>query len=480
MKRKMKKKTKPRIKENRLKEIFTPAVNTFLILVLFIFMFKFLISGFEIPSFPEIDIFPEKIKDKEIKFDGVGLEGGFAENKTIYNATINLDEGPITNIEFEEVNITNIDKLKIVDVAEKDANEGFIEVYSINPEEVEFKSARVKVKAKGDILYKCANWNFTTQECVVAEENCVQDPDESDSEICDSVGGWEKLMDIIPGREYIFVLTQNDPGFAEGSPSNGTADGGIVTGNGNHDLGSYTNSQIKDCSGGSCTDSNCWEVGFDNVDGWVEWNVTFYFNVSSLGIIGSQINNITLDWAGCWNGGTNNCDNGDNPEWDTTNDGFFEMHIYNGSAYESLTCVNNVGSECGTGSSYGGNSESIHLGDNSNAPSWGNADGYNEFKYVKTSGWTDGYINDSGFISIRFRTRGDSYGSQYDLWQEIDFVQLTIAYIENDPPTTPTSITCDGGSCNATFSNSVEVNCSGSTDADGDTITYVIDASLED
>lgn len=42
-------------------------------------------------------------------------------------------------------------------------------------------------------------------------------------------------------------------------------------------------------------------------------------------------------------------------------------------------------------------------------------------------------------------------------------------------PTTPTSISCNGGSCNATFYDSVNISCGGSTDAEGDTITYSID-----
>jgi len=44
----------------------------------------------------------------------------------------------------------------------------------------------------------------------------------------------------------------------------------------------------------------------------------------------------------------------------------------------------------------------------------------------------------------------------------------------NTEPTTPTNITCDGGSCSGNFSGTVELNASGSTDADGDTIIYEI------
>ena len=55
---------------------------------------------------------------------------------------------------------------------------------------------------------------------------------------------------------------------------------------------------------------------------------------------------------------------------------------------------------------------------------------------------------------------------------------IMLRLLTNQQPTTPTNITCNGGSCNNSFGQSITVNCSGSTDADNDTITYVIDAAL--
>ncbi|MBW8034680.1 MAG: hypothetical protein FVQ79_03235 [Planctomycetes bacterium] len=46
------------------------------------------------------------------------------------------------------------------------------------------------------------------------------------------------------------------------------------------------------------------------------------------------------------------------------------------------------------------------------------------------------------------------------------------------PPTTPTSMTFDGGDCNDTFVGDVEIECSGSTDANEDIITYSIEAFM--
>jgi len=48
----------------------------------------------------------------------------------------------------------------------------------------------------------------------------------------------------------------------------------------------------------------------------------------------------------------------------------------------------------------------------------------------------------------------------------------------NNPPTLPTSITCNGGSCDIEVNQSVELNCSGSIDAQSDIITYFLEGQL--
>lgn len=53
-------------------------------------------------------------------------------------------------------------------------------------------------------------------------------------------------------------------------------------------------------------------------------------------------------------------------------------------------------------------------------------------------------------------------------------------WIANSPPSEPQKIQCDGSdNCNITVNTGVEVNASGSTDQDGDSITYFVEASLE-
>jgi len=104
-------------------------------------------------------------------------------------------KGPVEKIVFKELNQSNPGRLGMADIDEKSSGlDDAVEVYSIDPTDLNFESAKVTAVAKGNILYKCKDWNFTEQKCY---------------------GSWIKLIDIVPGKEYSFVLTKDDPGFAE-------------------------------------------------------------------------------------------------------------------------------------------------------------------------------------------------------------------------------------------------------------------------
>ncbi|MBN1793057.1 DUF2341 domain-containing protein [Candidatus Woesearchaeota archaeon] len=92
--------------------------------------------------------------------------------------------------------------------------------------------------------------------------------------------------------------------------------------------------------------------------------------------------------------------------------------------------------------------------------------------------WTYQEINlgsYEGTINIRFRgTSGSSYTGD----MAIDDINVTGTY-KNDPPTTPTNIQCDGSdNCNITIQYSVVLNASGSTDPEGDEITYILETTF--
>ena len=71
------------------------------------------------------------------------------------------------------------------------------------------------------------------------------------------------------------------------------------------------------------------------------------------------------------------------------------------------------------------------------------------------------------------RTDGEqTHATEDTLWAVFE------SDLGNSPPTTPTNLNCNGGDCNISVDNSLEINSSGSIDPDGDNITYSIEASL--
>ncbi|KYK27375.1 hypothetical protein AYK26_03895 [Euryarchaeota archaeon SM23-78] len=115
-----------------------------------------------------------------------------------YDTEIKLDNYPIKKIFFrnlEAKGISNVE-LRIDDLTYNDEKAGTTssQFYVIDPTSLNFTEAYVTVTAKGDVLRKCKNWNYTAQKCY---------------------GTWEYVMDIIPGQNYTFLLTPEDPAYNE-------------------------------------------------------------------------------------------------------------------------------------------------------------------------------------------------------------------------------------------------------------------------
>ena len=136
---------------------------------------------------------PETAQPTEGPIVEASGEPGIDIPKGKYNIKVKLQNSPIQEITFNDIDVTqNItDFIKIDNPSEVD---GFVEVYVIDPTQFNFTRATVTGIAVGDSLYKCKDWDFVNQICT---------------------GNWAKIMDLTPGQEYSFVLTPEDPAYAQ-------------------------------------------------------------------------------------------------------------------------------------------------------------------------------------------------------------------------------------------------------------------------
>ena len=117
-------------------------------------------------------------------------------DKGKYEIRIKPKTHPVKEIVIEDADIQETIKeiIKLDDVEEKGDLSEFAQVYAIDPG-LNFTSATVTVTAKGTELYKCKDWNFSTQSCY---------------------GNWALFKTgLVPGQVYSFTLTPEDAGFGE-------------------------------------------------------------------------------------------------------------------------------------------------------------------------------------------------------------------------------------------------------------------------
>jgi len=119
--------------------------------------------------------------------------------KDKYHLELDLRQKKVQRISFDELTIKDNEtfELEITDVTnpvDPINNQQVVDVYVIDPTSLNFTNATVTSVAKGSALWKCVQWNKI-------EERCD--------------GSWQKLRDIVPGEEYSFVLTPEDPAYAE-------------------------------------------------------------------------------------------------------------------------------------------------------------------------------------------------------------------------------------------------------------------------
>ncbi|HLD73180.1 MAG TPA: CARDB domain-containing protein [Candidatus Nanoarchaeia archaeon] len=142
-----------------------------------------------------------KVKDENGELIGFSLyskdELEDEPENVVYNLTIIPEDNPEIKIEFKNIRLNENEELGL-SYPKIDSFEDleFKDVYAVNPENLEFDSVRITSIAEGETLYKCKEWDFSNSQCL---------------------GTWQELMNLTIGEEYSFVLTKEDPGFAEGN-----------------------------------------------------------------------------------------------------------------------------------------------------------------------------------------------------------------------------------------------------------------------
>lgn len=238
-----------------------------IILLIILICFLFSVESLTLPS---------KLIIKDAS--GKRLDGKMAINSNQKTAELFLNNTPIKKIKFKEIKFKEIIDLGIDDTPETGDNSRWIEIYAIDPTQLEFDNATITAIAKGTELWKCRDWNFIQQECY---------------------GTWIKLTDIIPGEEYTFILTPDDPALGEsGLFFEGFESGNLLTNNWTNsgsgvpwriDTVPYEglyNIRAKGASGSSIIETNIDTTGYENI--WF----SFYVFTAAL----DPDEYITADW----------------------------------------------------------------------------------------------------------------------------------------------------------------------------------------
>lgn len=117
--------------------------------------------------------------------------------QTLHGAEVEVLEPAtaITSIRFRGLERSLLQRLRVEDVPAKAVyGQPALRSYAIDPTMLNFTNATVSAVAQGTSLYKCKEYDYTSQTCW---------------------GSWEKVRDLTPGEEYRFLLTPEDPLYSE-------------------------------------------------------------------------------------------------------------------------------------------------------------------------------------------------------------------------------------------------------------------------
>jgi hypothetical protein len=343
-------------------------------------------------------------------------EVGIDIPKGEYNIKVKPQDMPVQEIVFENINISQniMEFIKLDDVPENVTNlSDVIETYAIDPTAFNFTTATVTATAKGDTLYKCKDWDFANQICL---------------------GDWAYLQSMTIGEPYSFTLTPDDPAYSETIQNMGfTNDSYVDQANSGTNYGTATTLYVQSRS--SSRNRRVFER----------------FNLSD---IPSDAQIVSANLSLYKTGGTGSSTR------------TYNLYRVTASWTEAGITWTNQPAVSGTLTS----STSVPTGTNNVWRTW------NVTSDVR--GFVNGTYSNYGWrISDNSESSSTQYASNFASEENANTTirpKLDIYYIV--PPTTPTNITCNGGSCNSTFYDNITLQCSGST-AGNSTITYVIDAN---
>ncbi|MBW2990763.1 hypothetical protein KY348_03595 [Candidatus Woesearchaeota archaeon] len=103
----------------------------------------------------------------------------------------------LKKINLMKVKVGSNLKMGVEEVAKEKINikqRNVIKAFALDPSGLNFTNGTATGVAIGSELWKCKDWDFATQQCL---------------------GTWQKIMDLVPGKEYEIIITPDDPGYAE-------------------------------------------------------------------------------------------------------------------------------------------------------------------------------------------------------------------------------------------------------------------------
>lgn len=127
--------------------------------------------------------FYNKELDLELELDPSYLEGRRIKKITFEKTKLNKNS---------ELRLEKLDKNDLKDL-EKISKLNY-NSFAIDPSSMNFTNGTIEMEAQGLFLWKCAQWNFTSQTCF---------------------GSWKRIKELVPGQIYNISFNATDPAYSE-------------------------------------------------------------------------------------------------------------------------------------------------------------------------------------------------------------------------------------------------------------------------